>query len=117
MPLAKEIAAELRKVADALDRNPDVETIRPYLNWFHSFSESKEKFLAAARLLPHPLEKIYEESGSYPRVKVRHATDALVSEVSIYKESICTIVEPARPAVYDCALTLTADEDAALTEA
>ena len=40
-----------------------------------------------------------------------------MTEASIYKESICTIVEPARPAVYDCNLTLTADEDAALTEA
>ena len=117
MPKASEVAAELRKIADALDLHPDVETIMPHLNWFHSFGESKDHFLAAARLLPHPLEKIYEQHDSYPRVKVRHTTDALVSEVSIYKESICRIIRPAQPAEYDCELTLSETEDASLTEA
>ena len=40
---------------------------------------------------------------------------ALVSEVSIYKESICRIIRPAQPAEYDCELTLSETEDAALT--
>ena len=117
MPLASEVAAELRKIADALDQQPDVEVKKPSLHFFYSFGDTKEQFLASARLIPHPVKKIYEESGGYPRVRVQHDTDALRTEARIYKESICTIVEPARPAVYDCNLTLTADEDAALTEA
>lgn len=116
MPKASEVAAELRKIADALDQSPDVETITPHLSWFHSFDGSKDQFIATARLLPHPLEKIYEKDGSYPRVEVRHTTASLVSEVSIYKESICRIIRPAQPAEYDCELTLSETEDASLTE-
>ena len=115
MPLAKEIAAELRKIADALDLHPEVEVKKPSLHFYYSYSDNKEQFLATARLIPHPVKKIYE-TDSYPRVRVQHDTEALLTETSIYKEIICTIVEPAKPAVYDCNLTLTADEDAALAE-
>ena len=117
MPKSSEVAAELRRIADSFDLNPDVEVKKPRLSFYYSFGETKESFLAAARLIPHPVEKVYDTNVAYPRVYVRHDTDALLTEVSIYKETICTIVEPARPAVYDCNLTLSEAEDASLTEA
>jgi len=117
MPKSSEIAAELRKIADALDLNPNVEVKKPCLSFYYSFGETKESFLAAARLIPHPVEKVYGTDGAYPRVSVRRDTDALLTEASIYRKTICTIVEPARPAVYDCNLTLSEAEDASLTEA
>jgi hypothetical protein len=115
MTTAGAVAIELRKIADALDLHPETQVTKPHLHFFHSFQDPKELFLASARLLPHPVKKVYESEGAYPRVRVQHDTDALMTESSIYKETICVIVEPAKPAVYDCELTLTADEDASLT--
>lgn len=118
MPLAKEVAQELRKVADVLDLHPEVETIKPSLLFFYSFGGDKEQFLATARILPRPVAKNYPEDGDrYSRVAVNHDTDALCVETSIYREAVCRIVKPAQPAEYDCELTLLDHEDAALTEA
>jgi hypothetical protein len=117
MPKASEVAQELRKVADALDLHPDVETVRPDLSFFYSF-EDKQKFLDTARLFPHPVTKHYPtDTGQYSRVRVKHETNALSVETSIYRESVCIIVKPAQAAEYDCELTLSEAEDAALTEA
>jgi hypothetical protein len=116
MPFAKEIAAELRKIADALDLNPEVETIKPTLSFFFFYAEEKEKFMATARLLPRPVQKQYpEDDDHFSRVRVVHSADAVDVETSIYRTAICTIVKPAQPAEYDCSLTLLDHEDASLT--
>ena len=118
MPLAKEVAIELRKIADALDLHPDVETCVPDLHFFYNFAPDKEKFLATANILPHPLVKTYpKDSNAYSRVSVAHETPALHVSTSIYRSAVCELITPAKPAVYDCKLTLSGDEDAALTEA
>jgi len=118
MPKASEIAIELRKVADALDLNPDVENTKPSLSFYYFTGEKdKDKFLATARILPRPVAKEYPDDNSdYSRVRVTHDTAALSVETSIYRVAICTLIEPAKPAVYDCGLTLLDHEDAALTE-
>lgn len=115
MPLAKEIAAELRKVADALDLNPEVNTITPDLTFWYGSGSSKEQFIATARIIPRPVKKNYpKDNQSYSRVSVDYITPALKVSTSIYRETICRIVKPAQPAEYDCELTLLDHEDAEL---
>ena len=119
MPLAKDVAIELRKVADALDLNPEVKTPTPDLTfWCFSGEDQKRLFLDTARILPRPVAKKYPtDADKYSRVSVEHNSDALHVSTSIYRESICRIIKPAQPAEYDCELTLLDHEDAALTEA
>lgn len=118
MPLAKDIAIELRKLADCLDLNPEVSVITPDLTFWYGSGSSKDQFLATARILPRPVTKNYpKDSESYSRVSVDHTTPALKVITSIYRESVCRIVTPAKPAVYDCELTLLDSEDAELVAA
>ena len=55
MPKASEVAAELRRVAGALEQEPEAELMRPSLGFFSW--DQKEQFLNAVRLLPRPLAK------------------------------------------------------------
>lgn len=115
MSLAKEVAAELRRVADCFDLHPEIEVITPDLSFWYGAGNTKDKFLATARILPRPVVKNYpKDNESYSRVSVEHKAPALNITTSIYRESVCRIIEPARPTVYDCELTLL-DEDANLT--
>jgi hypothetical protein len=115
MPLAKDISIELRKVADALDLNPDVEVTRPNLS-FPYFGGQKEKFMENARILPRPVSKeIPKTLDGYDRVRVIYTSDALTVDTSIYRKDICVLIEPAKPAVFECALTLLDHEEEALT--
>jgi hypothetical protein len=118
MPKASEIAQELRKIADALDLNPEVEVKRPTLDFSYWDKSEKEIFLATARILPRPVAKKYpKDQDSFSRVSVSHENPAVLVVTSIYREAICNLITPARPAVYDCEMTLLDHEDAALTEA
>jgi hypothetical protein len=118
MPLAKDVSTELRKLADALDLHPDVETCVPRLAFFYDSEQDKAKFIATANILPHPLVKVYPmDSNAYSRVSVMYEAPALRVSTSIYRQAVCELISPAKPAVYDCKLTLSGDEDAALTEA
>jgi hypothetical protein len=118
MPKAREISIALHRIIDVLDLHPDLEIVRPSLTFFYGFEAKKDQFLATARILPHPVTKNYEkDTDRYSRVSVNYETDALRVSTSIYREMICRIVKPATPAEYDCDLTLSEAEDAALTEA
>jgi hypothetical protein len=118
MPKANEVATELRKLADALDREPDQEVERPYLTFSHYNKSQKDSFLAVARLLPHPLTKTYPtDDNTYSSVTVSHNAPGLCVRDSIIRTAVCTVIKPAQPAEYDCELTLLDHEDAALTEA
>lgn len=118
MPKASEVAAELRKLADVLDKSPDTLTSKPDLTFWYSFADDKDKFLNTARILPHPLTKNYPKDGNeYSRVSVDYESSGLRVSASIYRTSICQIIKPAQPAVYDCEFTLSVEEDAGLGEA
>ena len=117
MPLAKEVAAELRKLADALDLHPDVEVKRPSLDFNYWNKSEKDVFLATARILPRPVAKNYpKDPDQFSRISVSHDTPSVLVETSIYREALCKLITPAQPAVYDCELTLLDHEDAALTD-
>jgi hypothetical protein len=116
-PKASEVAAELRRVADALDRHPDVEVSTPFLT-FHGddhfvADKGKEKFLNTVKILPRPLNKNFTPSI----VEVENDNPALRVRAYINRSAICEIVEPAKPAVYHCPSLLSDEEmDEAIKE-
>ena len=58
MPFARDVANELRKLADALDKEPKTEVAQPLFSFINN---TKEKFMASARLLPRPLAKVIQQ--------------------------------------------------------
>lgn len=110
MPSARDIAIELRKLADALDKQPETELTQARVYFMHGFSGNKTKFLNLGKLLPRPLSKEYE-TGKFPDFILTHSTDALVIEASIQRSEVCEILEPAREAVYHCPSIFSDEEE------
>jgi hypothetical protein len=112
MPKAHEIATELRKLADALDANPELTLIRPWV-WFHC--ATKDSFLNAAKIVPRPFEKSETSIGSpYSRIQIGYKNDAIDVNACVLKSLTCELVEPAKPAIYRCDPILSALEEAQL---
>lgn len=117
MPTAHEVALELRKLADSLDASPEVEVVQPYVSFYCKHSRKpKNFFLAIAGLLPRPLKKSVDTYGTDPNLNLEYRTPAITIAVSTPKSLLCTLVEPAKAAVYDCHPILSMDEDKALDE-
>jgi hypothetical protein len=116
MPKAHEIATELRKLADALDKQPELETA-PVWVAFHC--DKKEHFINAVRFLPRPFTKREtDHSGDkYNRLRFEYSSPAMDVNASIYKSLTCELVEPAKPAVFRCDPILSALEEASLEAA
>ena len=108
MPKANEIANELRKLADALDKEPEAELEQPSVLFYHWGEGQKDKFLNLARLMPRPFEKQY--AGDDLKI-VRDAGAIRVSGM-INRTAVCEMVEPAKPAVYRCDPILSETEEA-----
>ena len=113
MAKASEVAIELRKLADALDREPDADIERPYILFAHYGESMKEQFRTLARLLPRPIEKLWEETPT-GYLNLNHETPAAYIKAYIQRSVVCTLVEPAKPAVYNCEPLLSIEEEAAL---
>jgi hypothetical protein len=114
MPLAHEVATELRKLADALDKSPEAEIEAPSVSFYHFAHTTgcKEKFLSVARLLPRPIVK--GENYSKDGITVSHKNDAIDIYASVPKAVTCELVEPAKPAVYRCDPILSEAEESSL---
>ena len=110
MPLAKDVAIELRKLADALDREPDAEV--PYA-FVHFDAHSKESFLALAKVMPRPFEKGVTDS-KWPQLRLKYKNDAITLWVDVPQSLTCELVTPAHDAVYKCEPILSIIEEAAL---
>lgn len=110
---AGQVAAELRCIADVLDKQPDTVIAKPDLNFW---CDEKDVFLTTAKMFPHPLKKRMSGSDgdSYRRLYIEHDRDAVKMTTSIYQSQICELVEPAKPAVYHCPSILSAEEEEAL---
>ena len=109
---ASEVATELRKIADALDTNPQARM--PTFHVYASFDD-KQLFADAARTLPHPLKKWADLSDSIiSRFHVGYKNKALQLDVSIYRDKICKVIEPSVPAVYECEPLFSEDEEVEL---
>jgi hypothetical protein len=112
MPLAKDVAKELRKLADSLDRQPEAVLQKPYISFSHYGKEQKDKFLSVCRILPKPLTK----RMAYDDLRVEHKTDSLDIQATIPQQHTCELVEAAKPAVYRCAPILSEGEEMELGE-
>lgn len=111
MPKAIEVATELRRVADALAENPDLE-INPYLSI--DTAGNKDTFLALAKSMPKPMEKgIDFEGTTYEDFKLEHG----FWRIKIARSAYCRILKPAIPAVYDCPSIFSDEEESTLTSA
>lgn len=107
------VAIELRKLADALDVQPDAEMVKPTV-FFHAYE--KDEFLAIARLMPRPIKKSVSDAGDdrWARVRVEYISPAMDVDASVPQSKTCELIEPAKPAVYRCAPILSEEEEAAV---
>ena len=107
MPTAAEVASKLRQMADALDKTPDLE-VGPYLS-IHA--DTKETFLELAKHFPRPAQKKVEDEGySWAHFTLRHD----FMRIDVPRKQMCILVEPARPARYECPSIFSAEEEEAL---
>ena len=113
MPKATEIAAELQKIVDKLNQNPEQELTRPSLYWSGFYGDkAKEDFINVVKILPRPLKKDYTDYD----VDVKYQSDALYIRAEVSRDKICEIISPAQPAKYHCESLLNETEDAELIE-
>lgn len=106
---ASELATKLRKLADGLDRAPEAE-ITPYFS-ITPRHDNKETFLELAKVLPRPLtKKIHHEGTAYEDFTLEGDGFCLC----IPRSKMCILVEPARPARYECPSILSDEEESAL---
>ena len=113
MPKAHEVASELRKLADSLDREPEAEITEPTIVASHYGAKEKTPFMNLARLLPRPYEKKWKET----EVELRYDSKTLTFIACIQRSIVCELIEPAKPAVYRCDPLLSVAEEAALETA
>jgi hypothetical protein len=114
MPKASEVATELRKLADALDREPEAKMDRPLVFFY---PEDKQMFLNQARIFPKPLTKVIEDpDGSYPKMCLENKGKGIWLRTVISRDVVCKVVKPATPAVYDCEPLLSQDEEESLMQ-
>ena len=110
MPLAKDVSTELRKLADALDREPEAEIPYAVVNFDAS---SKESFLAVAKAMPRPIEKEVTDSR-WPQLRLKYKNDAITLWADVAQSLSCELVTPTHDAVYKCEPILSLIEEAAL---
>jgi len=110
MPLAKDVATELRKIADGFDREPDAEMPYAFVSFTH---HTKESFLAMARVMPRPIEKQVTDSN----LRLKYKNEAITLWVDVPQSLTCVLITPAHDAVYRCEpiLSLIDIEESALT--
>jgi hypothetical protein len=113
MPTAKEIAVELRKFADRLEKTPEAEMDKPYISFYYYRPEHKQRFINTARTLLHPLTKTVSSTDN-PILKLEYSSKFMDVYTSIPQSFTCTLIEPAKKAVYRCDPILSESEDAEL---
>lgn len=106
---ALEFVLKLRRLARDLEKAPEAE-INTYVSITPS-AQDKQTFLELAKVLPRPLtKKIRNEGTSYEDFALEG--DGFV--LAIPRSRICVLVEPARPARYECPTILSEAEEAEL---
>lgn len=101
MPTAREIAAELRRVAEVLEQSGDVNLNKPAL--FFSHWDGKDLFHNAVKAMPRPMTKEYgKDDDPFAQVIVSHESKALTVKATIQRSYVCRIITPAQPAKFEC---------------
>lgn len=114
MTTAGAVAIELRKLADALDKEPELEIFQPEIDFRTKYGgeRKKEVFLSLARIFPRPLKK-GAQSHDQEALEIVYETSAIRVCTAIRRTEVCRLIEPARtiPAVYDCTPLLSEEEE------
>lgn len=99
---AHAVAESLRKLADSLDRKPDSNIEQAWVTFY--CRTNKEHFLNLATLMPRPFSKDFDGD----QIDLIHGDfkGPLHLKVTAARSAVCTVIEPARPAVYDCSSLL-----------
>ena len=111
MPKATEVAAELRRIADAIE-TIEIDIPHAFLNFSN---HAKDSFLALAGVMPRPINKSVTDSSFQPELRLKYTTAAITLWVSVPQSLTCTLVTPAQPAVYDCPSILSELEESEVT--
>ena len=114
MPLAKEVAAELRRFADRLDEQPDAEIEKPLIS---VGSDNKERFLNSAALMLRPFTKKFDDFCGKPSIQLDYDSGIIRIWALAPRETACRVIRPAVPAEYDCEPLLSEAEEESLTSA
>jgi hypothetical protein len=110
---ASEVASQLRTLADALDKAQDAEINHSYLSL--DAGSDKESFLALAHVWPRPFaKKVDFADTTYSELGIEHKIHGGTIRLKIDQSSVCRLVKPAQPAVYDCAPLLSQEDEATL---
>ena len=110
MPKASEVANELRKLADGLDKEPDALIERPFMYFSHYGITNKASFMAIAKAIPRPFTKEYKGKD----FEINYQREGIDLCARINRDAVCHIVEPAKPAVYKCEPILSQIEEESL---
>ena len=103
----------MRKLADALDVQPEQEAARPSVYFSCKYKDDgKELFLGLAKLLPRPLKK--SDGFDHSEMDLTYSSDALRIHASIERSKVCRLIEPAREAKFECEPLLSAEEEGLL---
>ena len=112
MAKANEVATQLRMLADCLDKAGDTQMGHLFLSFT---ADNKDTFKALAHVWPRPYTKKVDYADTdYPELRLVH--DGWM-RINVSQKSVCTLVEPAKKAVYKCEPFLSEDEEAALEAA
>ena len=106
---SREIAKQLRILADAFDANPDLELEPLHIDSPHVGSDDKKRFIDLAKCLPRPIENAWGSED----LKITWGKpwgDPVSLTATISRKHICRMVEPAKPAVYEWDPLLSEDE-------
>lgn len=105
---ASEVAKELKKLAEAIEQGGELDI--PYA-FIHFNFYNKDSFLEFAKaIMLRPFEKKYTDYD----LRLQYHTDAIQVWAQIARKTVCTLVEPAKPAVYDCDPILSPTEELSL---
>lgn len=109
---SRTLALNLRKLADWLDSKPefpvmDVVAGPPY----QSYHGNKDAFIAAVRAIGSGT-KGKGVLDSYLRFEANTCPEGTEYSLQVNRESVCTLIKPAQPAVYDCEPLLSQAEEA-----
>lgn len=111
MPKASEVAAELRKLAACLEKEPQTEIHQPsvyFQTYLGTDQHRKSLFLNVVRLMPRPFSKDTTEN----EIEIEYETPCIRVWSKIERNLVCRIVEDAKPAVYECEPLLSEAEEA-----
>jgi hypothetical protein len=105
MPKASEVAANLRRLAAALESEPETIVTRP-LCFF--YPDDKQELSTITRLLPRPLAKFAEGEGEYDNIGVEVGSgseEAVWVRASINRSKTCERVQTGTKIVPSCVLS------------